>query len=303
MNVLLTGSSGLIGTALRQALEARGDRVVRLIRPSSGQVPGDAVAWDPSTGFLDHDGLAAVGKIDAVVHLAGAGIADRRWSDVRKREILTSRTASTELLVEGLARLSERPEVLVSGSAIGIYGSRGEEPLTETSVRGTGFLADVCEAWEAAGMAAEALGIRTVLARTGIVLSTRGGALAKQLPLFKMGLGGKLGSGSQWLSWISLDDEVAGLLAAIENPKFQGPLNLTAPTPVTNVVFTKALGAALHRPTFLATPGAALKAILGAELVEEALLASQRVLPTSLEAEGFTFQDSSIGPALSRLLS
>jgi uncharacterized protein (TIGR01777 family) len=303
MNVLLTGASGLIGTAVQTALRERGDHVLVLARPSSVTTPPESIAWDPAAGFLDLAALEAAGPLDAVIHLAGAGIADKRWSESRKHEILRSRTASTELLVKSLGQLSNRPSVLVSGSAIGIYGSRGDEILTESSSAGTGFLADVCREWESAGSAATTFGIRTVLARTGIVLSPHGGALAKQLPLFKMALGGRLGSGTQWLSWISLDDEVAGLLAALDQKDLEGPVNLTAPEPVTNATFTKALGGVLHRPTVFATPGVALKTLLGAELVDEALLASQRVIPAALQSTGFKFEDTNVSEALSRLLA
>lgn len=300
MKVLLTGSSGLIGSALRAALVARGDEVVRLVRPQSAD-GGSSVAWDPSVGSLDLEGLNAVGPIDAVIHLAGAGIADKRWNSARKAEILASRITSTELLVSSLGRLDARPLTLVSSSAIGIYGSRGDEVLTETSAKGSGFLAEVCDAWESAAAPASDLGIRTVLARTGIVLSTEGGALGRQLPLFRFGLGGTLGAGRQWLSWISLADEVAALLACCQDRSLEGPVNLTAPTPVTNAEFTHALGRALSRPAFMRVPPVALRVALGAELVNEALLASQRVEPAMLETAGFEFGDPTLDRALAKL--
>ena len=303
MRVLISGASGLIGTALSAALDARGDEVIRLVRPSSTAGSPTSVSWDPVAGTLDQHHLEDQGPIDAVVHLAGAGIADRRWSAARKAEILASRTTSTELVVRAICELAAAPAVLVSGSAIGYYGSRGDEILTEASSCGNGFLAMVCAAWEAATAPAAAAGIRTVLARTGIVLSPAGGALAKQLPLFRAGVGGRLSSGSQWFSWITLDDEVAALVAAIDDPSLFGPVNLTSPNPVTNAIFTKALGRALHRPAGLAVPAAALKLALGAELVDEALLASQRVQPAALDAAGFEFRDPDLDTALARLLS
>jgi uncharacterized protein (TIGR01777 family) len=303
MKVLVTGASGLIGTALCAALEARGDEVIRLVRPKSVAPGTESIAWDPTKGTLDLAALEAAGPIAGVVHLAGAGIADKRWSSARKTEILRSRTASTELLVTSLRQLSARPAVLVSGSAIGIYGSRGDEILTEASSHGTGFLAEVCEAWEAAAQPASESGIRTVLARTGIVLSRSGGALGRQLPLFRLGLGGRLGQGKQWMSWISLDDEVAGLLRCLDDATLSGPINLVSPSPVTNAGFTKTLGRALHRPTALVVPPVALKVALGAELVDEALLASQRILPSALEHAGFTFGTPELDAALTMLLS
>ena len=303
MRVLISGASGLIGTALSAALDARGDEVIRLVRPSSTVGSPTTVSWDPLVDTLDRRRLTELGPIDAVVHLAGAGIADKRWSTARKAEILGSRTASTELVVRSICELEVAPAVLVSGSAIGYYGSRGDEVLTEASSCGHGFLAEVCAAWEAAAAPAAAAGIRTVLARTGIVLSPAGGALAKQLPLFKAGVGGRLSSGSQWLSWITLDDEVAALMAAIDDPSLVGAINLTSPNPVTNATFTKALGRALHRPAGLVVPAAALKLALGAELVNEALLASQRVQPAALLDAGFEFHDPDLDGALARLLS
>jgi uncharacterized protein len=303
MRILISGSTGLIGTALAHALADRGDEVVRLVRPTTDAPAAGTVAWDPARGHLDVASLERLGPLDAVVHLAGAGIADKRWSAARKDEILESRTRSTALLAGALGALSHRPAAFVSGSAIGFYGSRGDEVLDEGSAAGSGFLAEVCIAWEAAAQAAADAGIRTVLARTGIVLSRHGGAMGRQLPLFRLGLGGRLGSGRQWISWITLADEVAGLLACAQDASLHGPVNLTAPNPVTNREFTAALGAALHRPTALPVPPLALKAALGSELVDEALLASQRVLPRALEASGFSFSAPRIDGALAGLLA
>ncbi len=303
MKVLVSGATGLIGSALQQALVARGDQVITLIRPSTSNASEQTIHWDPSLGTIDRAALERQGPIDAVIHLAGAGIADKRWTAARKEEILSSRVNSTRILADAVVSLSHQPEVFVSGSAIGIYGNRGDEILTESSSEGSGFLADVCHAWEAAASAVPEAGIRTAFARTGIVLSAEGGALAKQLPLFRLGVGGRLGSGKQWTSWISIDDEVAGILAILDQTSLAGPINLTAPSPVTNAEFTRALGHALHRPAVLPVPVPALKVALGSELVDEALTASQRVEPTVLLASGFRFTDPEINEGLASILS
>lgn len=298
MRVLVTGSHGLIGSALIRSLEQDHHAVVRLVRgPGSGS--GDA-HWDPAAGQLD---LAALGKIDAVVHLAGEGIADKRWSADQKKRILASRVDSTTLLAQRLADAGDRPSVLVSGSAIGFYGDGGDTELDENSPAGSGFLADVCQRWEAATAPAEAAGIRVVHIRTGIVLSPDGGALKKQLPLFKVGMGGKLGSGRQYQSWISIDDEVGGIVHSLETESLQGPVNLTAPHPVTNLDFTKTLGSVVGRPTVMAAPKFGLSAVLGHQLVEEMLLAGQRVLPAKLLASGYVFRYPKLEPALRALLA
>ena len=302
MRILISGASGLIGTALQEQLVRRGDDVVTLVRPSTHPAQTTHVAWDPSVSFIDGDALEREGPFDAVVHLAGAGIADKRWTSARKAEILSSRTNSTELLASALCELSTRPEVFVSGSAIGIYGSRGDELLDEASTSGEGFLADVCRSWEAAASPAVDAGIRCAFARTGIVLATSGGALAKQLPLFRLGLGGQLSSGRQWLSWISLDDEIRALLALIDSRSYSGPVNLTAPEPVTNAQFTKELGHALNRPSLFRVPAPALKLALGGELVDEALLASQRVLPRVLLEQSFAFAHPTLSGAFAALV-
>jgi uncharacterized protein (TIGR01777 family) len=240
--------------------------------------------------------------VDGAVNLAGEGIADKRWSDDQKRRILDSRVRSTDLLARGLAELDPRPTVLVSGSAIGFYGDRGDEILTEESSGGAGFLADLVRQWEAATAPAEAVGIRTVPIRTGIVLSARGGALKKQLPLFKHGVGGRLGSGRQYQSWISIDDEIGGILHALSNATISGPLNLTAPGPVTNREFTATLGRVLGRPTVAAVPRFALSLAMGGQLVDEALLASQRVMPATLRATGYQFKHPGLEAALRAVL-
>ncbi|MDQ3946397.1 MAG: TIGR01777 family oxidoreductase [Actinomycetota bacterium] len=301
MDVAVTGSSGLIGSALRPALEAAGHRVLRLVRPGSRSSAGsDAVAWDPQAGTIDAGGLEGVG---AVVNLAGEGIGDRRWNDAQKARIRDSRVKGTTLLAETLAGLSDPPGVLVSGSAIGIYGDRGDEILTEDSPPGSAFLAEVCQAWEAATAPAEAAGIRVVHLRTGIVLSAAGGVLKKMIAPFKLGLGGRMGSGRQWMSWIVIDDEVGAIVHVLGDGGPTGPVNVTAPHPVTNAELTKALGDVFHRPTLMPLPGAALKLALGAQMAEELLLGGQRVLPTRLEGSGYTFGAPELRQALTQLLA
>lgn len=302
MHLLVTGSSGLIGTALVDAALARGDTVTRMVRSPSGGQTGPAgvtdVTWDPAAGTVDTEGLLATGPVDAIVHLAGAGVGDKRWTAARKLEIVESRTRSTDLIARTAASLDPGPAVLVSASAIGYYGDRDNEVLTEVSPAGFGFLAGVCVAWEGAAEPAIAAGIRTVLLRTGIVLSQSGGALAKQLPLFRLGVGGKLGSGRQYRSWITLDDEVAAILHCIDDDSLSGPVNATAPHPVTDAELAKALGAALHRPSFVTAPAPALKLVLGPEMAADMVLASQRVLPGQLEESGFTFRHPELDEAV-----
>lgn len=304
MRVLLSGSSGLIGRALAGDLAADGHGVVRLARPgAAAPTASGAVAWDPAAGHLDRAALEAAGPYDAVVHLAGAGIGDRRWNDARRREIRSSRVTATTLLAEALAGLDPRPAVLVSASAVGYYGDRGDEAVGEDSPAGTGFLAEVCVAWEAATAPAAAVGIRVVTLRTGVVLTGGGGALAKLLPLFRLGLGGRLGSGRQYLSWITLDDEVAVIRRAVDDTSLAGPLNATAPTPVTNAEFTHALGRALRRPAVLWVPRPVLEVALGADMTREMLLGGQRVLPRALLAAGHRFGHPELEGALAALVS
>jgi uncharacterized protein (TIGR01777 family) len=308
MNILLTGSSGLIGTALTLRLAADGHRVTRLVRSPgpAGQTTEEApsdVAWDPDRGTVDRDGLEQAGPFDGVVHLAGAGIGDKRWSPARKQVILDSRTSSTRLLVETLLGLSAPPPTVVSASAVGYYGDRGDAELTEQSSNGTGFLAEVCQAWESAARPATDAGVRTVLLRTGIVLSAHGGALERQLPLFRLGLGGRMGSGTQYRSWITLEDEVSVILHCLEDSGLSGPVNATAPFPVTDAEFAKALGTALHRPTMLAVPSAVLRLALGSEMARELVLSGQKVLPAALLARGFTFAHADLADAVRSVLT
>ena len=295
MDVVISGSTGLIGSALGEALTTAGHRPIGLVR--SGP-KGDEIAWDPEAGTID---TASLEGVDAVVHLAGAGIGDHRWTDAYKRTIRRSRTEGTSLLAGALAGLTRRPSVLVSGSAVGIYGDRGDDVVDETSPPGTGFLPDVCVAWEEATAAAAEAGIRVARIRSGIVLSPRGGALKKQLPLFKLGLGGQLGSGQQWFSWISIDDEVGAILHLLTH-EVAGPANLTAPHPVTNAEFTKALAGVLGRPSFMPIPAFGPKLVLGSELAEILLYEGQKVLPRVLEDSGYVFTHPTMEEALRALL-
>ncbi len=291
MKVALTGSNGLIGSALVAALESRGDTVVRIVRGD-----GDGIHWDPEHGTID----AALEGIDGVVHLAGEGIAEKRWTPEQKRRILDSRVSGTTLIATTIAGMADPPAVLVSASAIGWYGNRGEEILTEESPPPSPdeFLAEVCRAWEAATAPAETAGIRTVHLRTGIVLSPAGGALGRMLTPFKLGLGGRIGDGRQYMSWIAIDDEVGSILHALDHVEVSGVLNATAPNPVTNSAFTATLGQVLKRPTVLPTPLLPLKARYGKELVQHLLVDGQRVLPTRLEATGYEFQYPTLESAL-----
>lgn len=293
MRVAVTGSTGLIGSALVCRLQHDGHEVVRVVRK------GEGVRWNPDAGTVDTAGLAGV---EGVVHLAGEGIGEKRWSDEQKRRIRESRTKGTALLATTLAGLDPKPSVLVSGSGVGYYGLRGDEVLTEESTNGTGFLAELCRDWEAAAQPAVVAGIRTVFLRTGIVLSPKGGALGRILPLLKLGLGGKLGSGGQWWSWISLEDEVRMIAHALTTPAVEGPLNAVAPHPVTNTELIKEAGKIAGRPTFLAVPKFALGLVMGGELTEEMILASQRALPKVAEATGFSFSHPDVRSALRTIL-
>jgi uncharacterized protein len=291
VRVAITGSHGLIGTALIARLRTAGHDAVPVVR--SEPATGDIV-WDPRAGRLDPRSLVGV---DAVVNLAGAGIGDQRWSDEYKRQVLESRTRATTLLADTIAGLDGGPQVLLSGSAIGYYGDRGDEVLDETSPAGRGFLSHVAEAWEACTSPAEAAGIRVVHLRTGIVLAGTGGALPRMLPLFKVGLGGRFGSGRQWMSWIALADEV-GAIVHLLSSSVTGAVNLTAPHPVRNAELADTIGTVLHRPTVLPVPAFGPKLLLGGERAGSLLFEGQRVLPRALEADGFEWSCPTLGPAL-----
>ena len=297
LTVAVSGSSGLIGSALLERLRQDGHTVVPMVRRPAKD---GEIHYDPRNGVLDPESLVGV---DAVVHLAGAGIGDRRWTDRYRREILESRTLSTSLIAEAMASVANRggPRVLLSGSAIGFYGATGDEELNERSAAGDGFLADVCRAWEAATSPAEDAGVRVVHLRTGIVLSPRGGALKKLLPLFRFGLGGRMGSGRQWQSWISLGDEV-GAIVFLLTADISGAVNLTAPAPVTNAEFTKVLASTLSRPALVPVPSFGPKLLLGGELADALLFTGQRVLPERLTDAGYSFEHPTLSEALGTLL-
>jgi uncharacterized protein len=296
MRVVVSGSSGLVGSALVPALRRAGHDVFRLVRyePASS----DEIAWDPATGSIDAGALAGV---EAAVNLNGATIG-RRWTAVRRKEILASRVESTRVLAATLAALEPRPSAFVSAGGVGIYGyDRGDEILTEDASLGTGFLAEVGSAWEAAAEPVREAGIRVVSFRQGLVLSGAGGVLDQLLPFFRLGLGGRVGNGRQWWPWIAIDDLVAGYLFALERP-LSGVVNLTSPNPVTNAQFTRELGKALRRPTALTVPAVGAKLVFG-EMAREALLGGQRVLPARLLDEGFAFRFPELDEALAHVLS
>lgn len=298
MKVIVSGASGLIGRFLVQRLEADGIDVVRLVRRPPAD-PGE-IEWDPAVGTIDAAGLEGA---DTVIHLAGAGIGDRRWTASYKREILESRVLGTNLLASTLASLDQKPSVLVSASAIGWYGDRGDEILDETEPQGVGFLADVTAAWEAAADPAASAGIRVVHPRIGIVLSKDGGALQRLLLPFKLGAGGRTGPGSQWWSWITRSDLARAMFFVAFSSDMAGPVNLTAPNPVTNREFVNTLGSVLRRPTIVPTPAIALKGLLGSELAEALLFQSQRVVPARLTEAGFTFNSPFLEGALRTLVT
>lgn len=294
MKIAVSGASGLIGSALVPGLESAGHEVLRLVRRTATD-PRE-LEWDPASGTIDSSALAG---IDGAVHLSGATIG-RRWTKARKAEIRRSRVESTTLLAEALASVEPHPSVLVCSGAIGIYGDRGDEILTEESELGSGFLADVARAWESSCDPARAAGLRVVNLRGGIVLSRQGGALARLLTPFRLGLGGRVGSGRQWWSWIAIDDLVRAIRFALEG-SLAGPVNAVSPNPATNAQFAKALGRALGRPAVFPFPAFAAKAMFG-EMAEEALLTGQRALPARLLDAGFAFDFPELEPALARAL-
>jgi uncharacterized protein (TIGR01777 family) len=297
MKILISGSHGLVGSALIKLLTTDGHEVVRLVRHAR-TVGAAEIEWQPDKAIIDREQLEG---LDAVVHLAGENIAEGRWTDEKKRAILDSRVEGTALLSETLATLKRPPTVFVSASAIGYYGDRGDELLTESSTPGNDFLAHVCLEWEKAASPAAEKGIRTVLARFGIILDQNGGALAKMLTPFQMGIGGRVGNGKQWMSWIALDDVVGAIRFMLFDRSVDGPVNYVAPFPVTNAEFTKTLGSVLSRPTFLPIPAFGVRLAFG-EMGDRLLLASQRVEPAVLKARGFSFTFPRLEFALKHIL-
>ena len=321
MRVVMSGASGMVGRAIGPALKDHGATVIQLVRRTPRG--SDELRWDPTAGHGGFERLEALEGLTAVVHLSGATVAGRRWTAAYKREIAESRVRSTQVLAEALSGLKQRPEVLITASAVGFYGDRGDEILDEDSAAGTGFFPEVCGAWEEAAWPAAEAGIRVVHLRFGVVLGAKGGALEQMLPLFRLGLGGKLGSGRQWMSWVSEADVAGAALFALHGGrldgdglagadgaglassglvKLSGPVNVVAPQTVTNVDFTRELGRALHRPAVVPVPAFALRLAFG-EMADEALLASQRVRPKRLLEAGFAFRRGTLAEALAVALS
>jgi len=293
--VAIAGSSGLIGSALMSALRAADHRVLRIVRRAPANA--DELRWNPDSGDFDPAGLDGV---DAVVNMCGVGVADKRWSGAVKQSLRDSRIDPTEVITAAV--ITAQVPVLINASAVGYYGDTGSRIIDESAPPGTGFLARLSVDWEAATEPASQAGVRVVLARTGLVLSGSGGLLGKLRPLFALGLGGRLAGGRQYMPWISLEDEIRGLVFTIDNAALTGPVNLTGPAPVTNSEFTAALGRATKRPTPWQVPGFALKTLLG-EFAEEGLLGGQRAIPAALERAGFTFRHNTIGEALAAAMT
>ena len=294
--VLIAGGSGLVGRALEAFLQTQGHRVCRLVRrPARGE---SEVFWDPATGVLDAE---AIEGVHAVINLSGENVGAGRWTAARRGAIRRSRVDATRTLVAALAKLHRKPGVLVSASAVGFYGDRGEAILTEKEPSGRGFLSEVCGEWESDAAGAAGLGVRTALMRFGVVLTPAGGALAKLLPFFRAGLGGRVGEGTQWMSWISIDDAIGTIYHAMVDARCDGPLNAVAPAPVTNAGFTATLGGVLRRPAFLPVPAAVLRAVFG-EMADATLLASTRALPERLLATGYAFRHPTLAAALAHVV-
>lgn len=302
MKILVTGATGLVGGALVAELARGGHTVCRLVRPQTKSEGGAAgsfdVAWNPETGEL---GGAAVGA-DAVVNLAGASIAEGRWTEPRKQVLRSSRVDATRALVDAIGKMNAKPAVWINASAIGFYGDRGEEILDEASAAGGDFLAGLAKDWEAEALRAEVFRTRVVLMRFGIILAKSGGALPKMMQPMRLGLGGRLGNGKQWMSWVALEDVVRILQMALENSLLRGAVNVVAPEPVTNGMFTEKLAATMKRPAIFAAPAFALKLALGGEKAQSLLLNSQRVMPGVLSSAGYEFREAKLGPALARML-
>ena len=296
MKVLITGSSGLVGSALTDFFVANGDEVIRLLRRSA---PADSPVWDPENGEID---LAGVRDISAVVHLAGDNLGEGRWNDRKKNSILNSRVKGTQLLSEFFAATEHKPNVIVSASAVGYYGNRGEKRVDEASEPGKGFLADVCRQWEEATASAVDVGIRVANLRLGLILSAEGGALKKMLLPFRIGLGGVIGSGKQYMSWVSIDDVIGTIQHIIAKEALCGPVNLVSPNSVSNREFTKTLGQVLNRPTIFPMPAFAARIAFG-EMADELLLSSTRVIPKKLMDNGYEFRHPELGGAFEHLLN
>lgn len=296
MRILISGSHGLVGQSLIGALEPGGHEIYRLVRraPHSEK----EIEWSPDRYSI---AISRIEGFDAVYHLAGESIASGRWTDEKKKKIRESRTKGTKLLSDALANLAQPPKILISASATGYYGDRGDELLTETSPPGNGFLADICVEWEKATDHAKDKGIRVVNTRFGIILDKEGGALAKMLPPFRMGIGGRIGEGKQWMSWIALDDVVSALQFVLTNESMKGPVNFVAPNPVTNTEFTKTLGRVLARPTIFPIPAFGLRLVFG-EMADALLLSSQRVEPVKLSDSGYQFAYGKLENALRSVL-
>lgn len=301
MKVLISGSSGLIGSTVWRSLEAAGHQCIALSRRDLPQKK--TIQWDSDRGEIDREALAAAGPLDVVIHLAGENIAENQWDAAVKRRIRDSRVVGTYTLAAALSELPEPPNTLISASAVGYYGNRQDEDLSEASPPGDDFLATTARDWEAATGPLEGAGTRVALVRIGIVLSPRGATLLKLLPIFRAGVGGPLGSGRQWMSWISLTDTVGAIEYLMSNGGLQGPFNLTAPEPVTNAEFARALGKAVHRPALIPAPAVALRLLLGREKADALLLSGQRVLPRRLQEAGFVFRHPTLAEALQAELS
>lgn len=302
MRILISGATGLVGSATAGALRGAGHTVDRLARPESPPRPrseGRPIQWNPASGELDR---AAANGADAVIHLAGASIAGSRWNERFKQELRSSRVDATRNLVTNLLQLEQRPRVLISASAVGYYGNRGDETLTEESAPGDDFLAKLSQAWEKEAMRAADFGMRTVILRFGVVLAPHGGALERMLLPFQLGLGGRLGSGKQWMPWLTLPEAVSIIRFALENESLRGPMNATAPNPVTNAEFSKTLGKVLSRPVIFPVPAFALRLVAG-EMADALLLSSARAIPWNLQERGYKFQHATLEEGLRVVLA
>jgi uncharacterized protein (TIGR01777 family) len=299
MKIVIAGASGLVGNAVVPALRTAGHSVFRLVRGRAASAR-DEIAWSPATGEVDCAGLEGA---DAIINLAGESLAAGRWTAARRERILRSRVDTTRTLVTALGQMASKPTVFVSASAVGFYGDCGDSVLTERSEKGRGFLPDVTLAWEAHAEGAARVGVRTALLRFGVILAREGGALAKMLPFFRLGLGGRLGSGQQWMSWISRDDVVGVIAQVLGDARCAGPINVVAPAPVTNAEFTAALARVLRRPAFFPAPPWALRLVFGRRMVDEALLASTRVMPQRLGEVGYRFRHPALESALRAILA